>query len=460
VTWNREFPLLRKELRALLRTRRAFWFLAAGTAAAGLTTLCYWPRRGSAAGDWAAVFRAFAEVQLTAALLLVPAFTAGAFAGERERDTYDLLLAAPISTGEIVFGKAAASLTPELLLLAACAPILFAISLLGGVDFATVIRCQAITFGAIVLAGLIGLSTSFNAKSTPGAAAGGLARILQWTVWVPSAIWYFLPSSVSRSHFSPHLALILETSPGGSDLGGYLAFAFAIGALHYAFMVRRARPPGSRAWPAAGLPAPPPAPAGVRRNTRFTRAVLALAGGETPRLPFLAREVRAEIFGRSAFRHGVFWGCLAAAALLCVVEARDPLGHTWYQSGLGLILLLILGLGPAFLAGSFSREVERGNLDALRALPVQLGRVVEQKFFAGVYALSGAVGAGTLAVGFLGLSGIAGERAGGHAGLRCILIVLLLAATLLNVAALSTLASVVAGRTLGAMVTAYGGLAA
>ena len=53
------------------------------------------------------------------ALLVVPAFTAGAVAGERERHTFELLYTTPLSPFSIVAGKVIASTGYLLLLLVA-----------------------------------------------------------------------------------------------------------------------------------------------------------------------------------------------------------------------------------------------------------------------------------------------------------------------------------------------------
>ncbi len=57
------------------------------------------------------------------ASLIAPSFAAGAITGEKERKTYEMLLASPIRPGAIVIGKLVAALTHLVVLMIGSLPI-------------------------------------------------------------------------------------------------------------------------------------------------------------------------------------------------------------------------------------------------------------------------------------------------------------------------------------------------
>ncbi len=66
-------------------------------------------------------------------LLIVPAVTAGAVAGEREKQTLDLLLSTKVSPLQIVIGKLAASISMVILLAVSSFPVLAIVFSIGGI---------------------------------------------------------------------------------------------------------------------------------------------------------------------------------------------------------------------------------------------------------------------------------------------------------------------------------------
>ena len=65
---------------------------------------------------------------------MAPSFAAGAITGEKERESYEMLLASPLRPGAIVLGKLAASLTPLAELMICSLPIVMLCLPLGGVS--------------------------------------------------------------------------------------------------------------------------------------------------------------------------------------------------------------------------------------------------------------------------------------------------------------------------------------
>jgi ABC-type transport system involved in multi-copper enzyme maturation permease subunit len=111
----------------------------------------------------------FLGLQLGAILLLTPAFTAGAIAEERERNTLDFLLLTHQSASALILGKLLARLSTLFLLLIGGLPILALLWFLGGVDPHLILGGFAIT--ALTMLGLasVGILQSALVSSTHAA---------------------------------------------------------------------------------------------------------------------------------------------------------------------------------------------------------------------------------------------------------------------------------------------------
>ncbi len=129
--------------------------------------LCYVP--GWTAGEStiqstanlaAAFFSSFAYLQITAVVLMGPAFTAGAIAVERERRTIEYLFATDLSNVEIVYGKFAAALLRIFVLLLVSIPILAIARLLGGIAYDRMLAVFAVTASTAVAVVALSLTIS------------------------------------------------------------------------------------------------------------------------------------------------------------------------------------------------------------------------------------------------------------------------------------------------------------
>src|SRR5262245_11526667 len=103
-------PVLQRELLVNLRTARAFVLLFAYNALLGLVVLLAWPQEQQLdltrnPQQATRLVNLFFLSQYVLASLLAPTFAAGAITGEKERKTYELLLASPLRPGAIVLGK-------------------------------------------------------------------------------------------------------------------------------------------------------------------------------------------------------------------------------------------------------------------------------------------------------------------------------------------------------------------
>lgn len=164
-------PVLARELRIRLRGRQAWILLTIYLVLLAVTVfLVYQGESGGADGGagpfglpsptrFASVGRSVFEwlvmLMLLLVLFLVPGFTSGALAGERERQTLVPLQVTLLRPWQIVVGKLAASFAFLALLVVATAPFLAVAYLIGGVTIGSVLRgVGVVLFTGLALGGL------------------------------------------------------------------------------------------------------------------------------------------------------------------------------------------------------------------------------------------------------------------------------------------------------------------
>lgn len=107
-----------------------------------------------------------AIIQIFLIGLLVPATTASAISGERQRRTFDLLICNRASNRTIILGKLMASLLQTFMLLILALPILSCLFMFGGISVTNLFKLTIFFMVTSVLLGSIGLFCSTQFKST------------------------------------------------------------------------------------------------------------------------------------------------------------------------------------------------------------------------------------------------------------------------------------------------------
>jgi ABC-2 type transport system permease protein len=151
-------PVLVKELRGRMRGARAFVLITIYLLIlSGVTLLLYAALAGSAASDLNAgrqigrgLFLLIAAVALIEVCVITPSLTAGSIAGEKEHQTYDLLIASLLSPWQIVWGKLASALAFALLMVLAVVPVMSLAFLFGGVTIRTFVLALIISLSLVV----------------------------------------------------------------------------------------------------------------------------------------------------------------------------------------------------------------------------------------------------------------------------------------------------------------------
>ncbi|MBK8010940.1 MAG: ABC transporter permease [Deltaproteobacteria bacterium] len=145
-------PILKKELRTLLRERRSFLIpaLYALILALAIVPSLVTDFGGEAAEQGSRLAGAVAVIQFFAVLLFAPLVGAGGISGERERGTFTRLLASSLPRYQIALGKLAVGVAYVFVLLFVSAPMLTIAYQLGGVEF-------SVLSGLYVTHGLLGV---------------------------------------------------------------------------------------------------------------------------------------------------------------------------------------------------------------------------------------------------------------------------------------------------------------
>ncbi|MCX7791017.1 MAG: ABC transporter permease [Chloroflexaceae bacterium] len=171
----RSNPVLTRELRGRIRGQRALVMLVAYLTITAIVTLLVYAASASAfergindpeagRGIGKGIFLTVMVATLVQVCVISPALTAGAISGEKERQTYDLLLISLLSPWQIVLGKLVAALAFALLMIIAALPLAGLAFLFGGVS------------GAELLIGIIGILVTTVCYATIGLLASALMR--------------------------------------------------------------------------------------------------------------------------------------------------------------------------------------------------------------------------------------------------------------------------------------------
>jgi len=182
-------PVILKELRGLMRGRRAFLLLTGYVAVISIfigVIYVFLQSESSYAqstpefrqGVGKGIFGAVVLLELLLISFIAPALTAGAITAERERQTFDLLRTTLISAPSLVFGKLGAALVYLLLLIFAALPIQSLAFLLGGVGLEELIISGLLLVVTALFFSALGLFFSSFLRRTLAATVSSYAAIV------------------------------------------------------------------------------------------------------------------------------------------------------------------------------------------------------------------------------------------------------------------------------------------
>jgi ABC-type transport system involved in multi-copper enzyme maturation permease subunit len=295
--------------------------------------------------------------QYLLASLMTPSFAAGAITGEKERKSYEMLLASPLRPGAIVLGKLLAALCHLALLIFASLPIVMLCLPLGGVSLYEVLAAYTALMLSVMTFGMISLACSSYFKRTAS------SLVVTYLVILPLSLICIMVWTLLESQGPFRVALTFTFLP---------AVSFVIIAVLFVITSRRLlHPPdvGSEGGEVVDIEREAQNAVGlVIHRDQFPDKLFAPAK-RTDLLPDGAnpvfdKEMRSEIFsqGTLMLRVVIQVSMLLAIPLMGFCLYIRPHLAPWYMS---YVLLFNMLVGPVFSAGSVTSERERETLDLL-----------------------------------------------------------------------------------------------
>ena len=170
----RDNPVLIRELLVNLRSHKAFVLQFCYVVFLGAVVYFRWPggddaNRQVGAGLARRLFDLFFLGQFFLVALVAPSFAAGSISGEKERKTYEMLLASPLKPMSILIGKLLSSLTYLVILIISSLPLMILCFLLGGILLSEIARAYLVLILAAGTFGLISVACSSFFRRTSSA---------------------------------------------------------------------------------------------------------------------------------------------------------------------------------------------------------------------------------------------------------------------------------------------------
>src|SRR3954454_11521563 len=185
--WFRDNPVLARELLVNLRSPRAFVLQLLYVAFLAAVVYFYWPTgedgaRQVSPGVARRLFDIFFLGQFFLVALMAPAFASGSITGEKERKTYEMLLASPLRPGTILVGKLLSSLSCLVILILSSLPLMILCFLLGGLLLSEIARAYLVLILAAGTFGLLSVACSSYFRRTSS------ALVVSYMVILPLAV--------------------------------------------------------------------------------------------------------------------------------------------------------------------------------------------------------------------------------------------------------------------------------
>ena len=306
---------------------------------------------------------------------MAPSFAAGAITGEKERRTYEMLLASPMRPGAIVLGKMVASLTHLGMLILASLPIIALCLPLGGVSLYEVLAAYLCLIVSVILFGAIGVfCSSYFARTSS-------SLVVSYLVILPLVICAVLFWRSLEGDGLLRLKLSVLVIPAFVLSAVVLMCAAAAGRMLY--------PPdvGSEGKEVIDLEKEAEEAVGlVIQPDQFPDRLFAppkkqelMPDGTNP---VYDKEIHSEIFsqGTLMLRLVIQISMLLAIPLMGVFLFWQIERAPWFTV---YVIVFNMLVGPVFLAGTMTSERERQTLDMLLTTTLTPWQILSGKFIVG-----------------------------------------------------------------------------
>ncbi|MDH3717057.1 MAG: ABC transporter permease [Planctomycetota bacterium] len=373
-------PVLQRELLVNLRMNRAFLLLFVYLALLGGVVWLTWPdfRQVDMTSSAEAKERVdfFFLGQYLLASLMAPSFAAGAITGEKERKTYESLLASPLGPGAIMLGKLLASLCHLGILIVCSLPIVMLCVPLGGVSLYEVLAAYLALIASVVCFGMISIACSSYFQRTVAALTVSYLIILPLAL-TGAFVWWSL-SDVGALRLLASVTVL----PLISGLIVFVVFVWTARRLMY--------PPdvGSEGKEVVDIEQEMEQAVGmVIQSDQFPDKLFAPAKRNDlmpdGTNPVYDKEMRSELFsqGTLMLRIVIQVSMFLAIPLMAWFFYIDPVQAPWYIS---YVLLFNMLVGPVFSADRVTGERERQTLELMLTTTISPWQILWGKLFSGL----------------------------------------------------------------------------
>ena len=377
-----ENPVLQRELLVNLRMPRAFVLMFVYQVLLAAVVYLAWPTDNVRLDlsdnpeSTRQLVNLFFLGQYILASLMAPSFAAGAVTGEKERKTYEMLLASPLRPEAIVMGKLVAALTHLAILIFASLPIVMLCLPLGGVSFYEVVAAYLALIASVVMFGMISVACGSYFKRTSASLVVSYLFILPLAI-LGVLFWQAL-SNLGETRFQ----LAITVIPGISAAISILLF--------YMTSARMLYPPdmGSEGKEVVDLEQESAEAIGlVIQRDQFPDRLFAPPKRETLMAdntnPVYDKEMRSEIFGQGTLmlRLAIQISMILAIPFMAFFLYIYPSMAPWYIAYVCIFNILV---GPVFTAGSVTSERERQTLDLLLTTVITPWQILWGKLISGL----------------------------------------------------------------------------
>lgn len=375
-----ENPVLQRELLVNLRMNRGFLLLLVYLVLLGGVVWLAWPADQQIDMTSSSTAKQLVDLffvgQYIIASMMVPSFAAGTITGEKERKSYESLLASPLRPSAIVLGKLLAALCHLGILIVCSLPIVMLCVPLGGVSLYEVLAAYLALVVSVVCFGMVSVACSSYFQRTMAALTVSYLVILP-AAMLGALLWY------SLSDFGQQrLLLSITILP---------ATAAAVFAILFSATCRRLMYPsdiGSEGKEVVDIEHEMQQAVGmVIQSDQFPDKLFAppkrndlIPDGANP---VYDKEMRSELFsqGTLMLRIVIQVSMFLAIPLMAFYFYIYPSYAPWYIS---YVLLFNMLVGPVFSADRVTSERERETLELILTTTVSPWQILKGKLFAGL----------------------------------------------------------------------------
>jgi ABC-type transport system involved in multi-copper enzyme maturation permease subunit len=381
--WFRDNPVLARELLVNLRSPKAFVLQLIYVAFLAALVYFRWPTgedgaRQVSSGVAQRMFELFFLGQFFLVSLVAPTFAAGSITGEKERKTYEMLLASPLKPSTILLGKLLSSLSYLVILILSSLPLMILCFLLGGIMLSEIARAYLVLILAAGTFGLLSIACSSYFRRTSS------ALVVSYLVILPLALCCVALTRADDTWVRE--SAILRDFVSVAVLPPWCLAIWTV----VAIVVNRRllHPPdvGSEGKDVVDEEEEMKYAIGVVIDRDLFPDKLFAPAKRTDLMPdhtnpVLDKELRSEIFsqGTLMLRVVIQVSMLLSIPLMAGLLFLRPDKAAYYVS---YVLTFNIMVGPVFSAGSITQERERQTLALLLTTLLRPGRIVLAKLIA------------------------------------------------------------------------------